>query len=77
LIEIDHHVEPKESFGYAAKISKPYGVLDKMINWCKLEMQDPSWRWQMIHPSNPGYPGTYIFYFNNERDYFSFLLKWR
>ena len=64
-------------FNYATEIIKPSGVLDTILDWCRAEMQDASWRWQMRSISSPAFPGHYIFYFNNERDYLAFILRWR
>lgn len=67
----------RTSFLHAAEIRQPFGVLDEVITWCKSEMRDPAWRWQLVQPSSDKSPGRYIFYFNDERDYCAFLLKWR
>lgn len=76
----DHHQTiptSKTKFSHAAEILKPFGVLDDVIVWCKSEMRDQAWRWQLVQPSSDKSPGRYIFYFNDERDYCAFLLKWR
>jgi hypothetical protein len=65
------------TFNHAIEIAKPTGILDSILDWCRTEMQDTSWRWQMRSISTPTDPGHYIFYFNNERDYLAFLLRWR
>ena len=67
----------KESFTYAAEIRRAFGDLGMVIDWCKMEMRDVSWRWQMIDLAALDRPGRYIFYFNDERDYCAFVLKWR
>lgn len=69
--------EQRQQFKHAIEVVKPFGVLDSVIDWCKTEMRDPTWRWQLLQPSNDREPGRYIFYFNNERDYCAFLLKWQ
>ena len=62
-------------FQYAKSINKPKGSLDRIIDWCKQETQG-EWRWQLIAVSSEHTPGEYIFYFDSERDYLSFLMKW-
>ena len=63
------------SFAHAREIHKPYGELDAILKWCKSELVE-DWRWQMVDMSMPQRPGRYIFYFDNERDYLAFCLKW-
>jgi len=65
----------KESFRHATEIVKPFGVLESVLNWCKNELQD-EWRWQMVEMSSDIKPGRYIFFFDDERDYLAFVLKW-
>jgi hypothetical protein len=65
----EYHTKGKETFTYAREISKPYGSLENILVWCKLETR-ADWAWQLIEP------GRYIFYFVNEQDYFAFLIKW-
>ena len=64
-----------ESFNYARDISKPFGQIDRILDWCKAELQD-EWRWQLVDVSSDIRPGRYIFYFDSERDYFAFTLQW-
>lgn len=64
------------TFRYALEINKPWGGLDNVVEWCKTEMQDPSWRWQLVESSTSIHPGRYIFYFNDSRDFCAFKLKW-
>ena len=66
----------RESFRYAREITKPFGELDRVIDWCKTEMVG-DWRWQLIDVSSDQRPGRYIFYFDSERDYFAFTLYWQ
>lgn len=74
---LDHLViREKESFRHAVEIHKPFGGLDGVIAWCKENMRD-EWRWQLIQVSTDHADGRYIFYFDDERDYCAFLLKWR
>jgi len=66
----------KESFNHASEIHQPFGGLDSVIKWCKENMQH-EWRWQLVQVSTDHADGRYIFYFDNERDYCAFLLKWK
>jgi len=74
LIEQLNHRD-KESFAYSREISKPFGGLDRVIAWCKTELQS-DWRWQVIDPSSDIRPGRYHFYFDSERDLVAFTLHW-
>ena len=65
----------KTSFKHAREIVKPFGVLESVLDWCKSELVD-DWRWQLAEMSSDIKPGRYIFYFDNERDYLAFLMKW-
>lgn len=71
----DHVIRNAESFNHACEITKPYGVIESVLAWCKSEMTE-DWRWQMIEMSAERRPGRYIFYFDSERDYLAFTLKW-
>jgi hypothetical protein len=64
-----------ESFKFAREIHKPYGELDRILEWCKHELTD-EWRWQLIDHSTDTRPGRYIFYFDSNRDCFAFSLQW-
>jgi hypothetical protein len=76
LIEPDiTEIRQSESFRYAKEIVKPFGQLDSVLEWCQSALND-EWRWQLIRTSTDREPGRYIFYFDSERDYFAFLLKW-
>jgi hypothetical protein len=73
---LDHLVvRPKESFKHAIEIHQPFGGLDSVIAWCK-ETIDQEWRWQLVSVSSNDGPGDYIFYFDSERDYLAFVMKW-
>lgn len=74
-IATDYQIRDRESFQHAFEISKPFGQLDCVLDWCKHELTE-EWRWQLIRPSSDITPGRYIFYFDNERDYLAFILKW-
>ena len=63
------------SFAYSREIYKPFGGLDSVISWCKTETQ-ADWGWQLLQASTDYLPGRYVFYFDSERDYVPFLLKW-
>lgn len=65
----------RESFKHAHIITKNFGVIEEVLGWCKSELQF-EWRWQLIEVSSESRPGRYGFYFDNELDYFAFLLKW-
>lgn len=65
----------RESFAHAIEVTKPFGAIDAMISWCKAEMS-ADWRWQLVDMSSDIRPGRYIFYFDSERDYLAFTLKW-
>jgi len=68
-------VRDRNSFNHAHEIVKPFGVIEAVLNWCKSELQG-EWRWQMIEMSSDRKPGRYCFFFDDERDYLAFLMKW-
>jgi len=70
-----HQIRDRESFHFAREIVKPFGTLDSVVNWCKTEMQG-EWRWQLIEMSSDTRPGRYCFFFDSERDFCAFTLKW-
>jgi len=65
----------KQSFKHAQEIAKPFGVIEEVLAWCKSELRD-EFRWQLVEMSSDIKPGRYIFYFDDERDYLAFVLKW-
>lgn len=65
----------RDSFDHAHEIVKSFGVIEHVLNWCKIELRG-EWRWQLIEISSDIKPGRYIFYFDDERDYLAFLMKW-
>jgi hypothetical protein len=65
----------KDSFKHAKEISKPYGEIERVLDWCKTELIE-DWRWQLVDMSTPVREGRYIFYFDGERDCVAFSLKW-
>ena len=65
----------KDSFKHAKEISKPYGEIERVLDWCKTELIE-DWRWQLVEMSTPARLGRYVFYFDGERDCVAFSLKW-
>jgi hypothetical protein len=65
----------RNSFQHAAEITKPFGVIETVLNWCKSELRG-EWRWQLIEMSSDIKPGRYCFFFDDERDYLAFVMKW-
>lgn len=70
-----HWIRDRDSFNHAREIIKPFGVIEHVLNWCKSELQE-EWRWQLLEISSDIKPGRYCFYFDDERDYLAFLMKW-
>lgn len=66
----------KSTFNHAREITKSWGLLEPILEWCKMECQE-EWRWQLIEMSTDTKPGRYIFYFDSERDFLGFVLKWQ
>jgi hypothetical protein len=64
-----------ESFDYAQEIARPFGQIDRIIEWCKTELVG-DWRWQVVTSSSDRAPGRYIFYFDSDRDAAAFALFW-
>ena len=64
-----------ESFHYAQEIARPFGQIDRVIEWCKTELVG-DWRWQVVTTSSDRAPGRYIFYFDSDRDAATFALFW-
>mgnify|MGYP003349387617 CR=1 FL=1 len=69
------HQREKQSFNHAHEITKAFGVIEEVLNWCKSELVE-DWRWQLVEMSSDIKPGRYIFYFDGDKDYFAFTLKW-
>ena len=65
----------RDSFVHAQEIVKPFGEIERVLDWCKSEVSH-DWRWQLIDVSSDIRPGRYIFYFDSERDYLAFTMKW-
>lgn len=70
-----YHIRDQDSFDYAYEIQKPFGIIEPILEWAKAELGG-EWRWQLVELSSQSRPGRYIFYFDDERDYFAFVLKW-
>jgi hypothetical protein len=64
-----------ESFSHAQEIARPFGQIDRIIEWCKTELIG-DWRWQVVTTSSDRAPGRYIFYFDSDRDAAAFALFW-
>ena len=71
----EHTIRLGDSFCHANRIQKDYGVLENILTWCKQSLT-AEWRWQLISVSSDVRPGDYIFYFDSERDYLAFVMKW-
>ena len=65
----------RNSFDHAQEIIKAFGVIETVLNWCKSELRG-EWRWQLLEMSSDIKPGRYCFFFDNEREYLAFLMKW-
>ena len=65
----------RDSFNHALEIVKSFGVIEHVLNWCKSELRS-DWRWQLLEMSSDRKPGRYMFYFDDERDYLAFVMKW-
>ena len=65
----------RDSFNHALEIVKSFGVIEHVLNWCKSELRG-DWRWQLLEMSSALKPGRYMFYFDDERDYLAFVMKW-
>ena len=75
MILQDEFIQPKERYNHTYRIVKSFGVIEQILDWCKHELVT-EWRWQLIEVSTHTKNGEYIFYFDSERDYLSFLMKW-
>ena len=71
-----NRIRQQDSFQHACRIQKKYGILDGILSWCKTSLTS-EWRWQLVSVSSNDGPGDYIFYFDSERDYLAFVMKWR
>ena len=77
LMQLQPHgtIRLSESFNHAQEIARPFGQIDRIIEWCKTELVG-DWRWQVITTSSDRAPGRYIFYFDSDRDAAAFALFW-
>jgi hypothetical protein len=69
------YTRDRDSFRHVQEIAKPFGVLESVLDGCKEELS-AEWRWQLLEVSSDHRPGRYIFYFDSERDYLAFVMKW-
>ena len=69
------YMRDRDSFNHAQEISKEFGVLEHVLDWCKEELS-AEWRWQLLEVSSDHRPGRYCFFFDSERDYLAFIMKW-
>ena len=69
------YMRDKDSFRHAQEITKEFGILEHVLDWCKEELS-AEWRWQLAEVSSDHRPGRYIFYFDSERDCLAFTMKW-
>ena len=69
------YIRDRDSFDHAHEIIKPFGVIETVLNWCKSELRG-DWRWQLLQMSSDRQPGRYCFFFDDERDYLAFVMKW-
>ena len=74
-IDTSFTVRDKTSFDHSREITKPWGGLDPVLDWCKSECRG-EWRWQLLEVSTDHRPGRYVFYFDSELDFCAFTLKW-
>ena len=58
-----------------AQFALRFGEIERVLDWCKSEVSH-DWRWQLVDVSSDIRPGRYIFYFDSERDYLAFTMKW-
>jgi hypothetical protein len=63
------------AFNHAKEIARSSHELESILDWCK-EACSQEWRWQLVDSSGERQLGRYIFYFNDERDFCTFILKW-
>lgn len=75
ILEQGEFIQPKQGFNHAHLIIKSFGIIEQILDWCKRELVS-EWRWQLKEVSTHQRQGEYIFYFDSERDYLAFVLKW-
>lgn len=75
LTPLEGWMRDRNSFRHAHEIVKAFGVIESVLNWCKSELTG-DWRWQLVEMSSDRRPGRYCFFFDDERDYLAFVMKW-
>lgn len=75
MIIDETHILATQGFNYAIRLVKPAGVIEQILDWTK-RMIPNEWRWQLVETSDRTHNGEYIFYFDSERDYLAFIMKW-
>jgi len=65
-------VDRASDYHYNTTITLEYGKLDTVLEWCKETCED-RWAWNIAN--NPG-TWTFTFYFKQEKDFATFLLRW-
>jgi hypothetical protein len=65
-----------DSFKHTVRLQRPWGWIDRAIAWAKTELTE-DWRWQLVSMSSDQRPGEYIFYFDSDRDYVAFCMKFQ
>jgi len=60
-------------YKYNTTIDIPFGKLAEMIEWCSGHCEN-DWRFAVLADASRYEAGTYIFLFESEKDYFTFLV---
>jgi hypothetical protein len=76
ITDTEYHVRTRDSFLYTKEIAKPFGVIDHVIVWCKENIGEGGWRWQLVESSSDVRDGKYLFCFTTDRDLCAFVMKW-
>lgn len=63
------------AFLYKISINIKFGNLDPVIQWCK-QFCMGEWNFRMDSFAGFNTPGVYDFWFQDERDYLRFTLRW-
>ena len=66
----------EQDFAYVRDIHKPFGELDRVLDFCKSELSS-TWRWKLLQASSDIADGQYRFFFSDEKDAVVFALKWQ
>ena len=75
-VTLPSNIRDQKSFAYSFNIIKPFGALEFVLSWCKQELAH-EWRWCIVDCSSDINPGMYTFYFDCDRDYITFIMKWK